>query len=196
MPSDVEICNLALVKVGSERIASLLDESKQAKILNAIYNQKKDAELAANHWTFATKRASIPASSTAPAFGWKYAYPLPSDFLRMIQVGDNYSFYDSGDGAIFSIEGKSILTNEPAPLKIRYIYRVENSGILPALFVEVLAARLHIEIVEALSQSASKADVAMNGYKMALRAARKANAIEMPPQMVPDHSWTRELRGI
>lgn len=196
MASDVEICNLALAKAGAERITSLLDDSKQAKLLNSMYVHKRDAELAANHWTFATKRASIAAASAAPSYGWARSYPLPSDFLRLVQVGDNYTFYDTGgNGQLFEVEGKAILTDEAAPLKIRYIQRVENSGTFPVLFAEVLACRLHVEICEALTQSSTKAEQALNGYKMAVREAKRANAIERPPQVVPDASWARELRG-
>ena len=65
MTSQVAICNQALVKVGASRITALTDDTKQARALNAIYDVKRDAELAANPWTFATKRESIPASATA-----------------------------------------------------------------------------------------------------------------------------------
>jgi len=98
MASVVGICNQALAKLGATRIVALTDDTKQARLLNSIYEVKRDAELAANPWTFATKRAQIPASSTAPVFGWAYSYPLPSDYLAMVEVGEDYSFYDSDSG--------------------------------------------------------------------------------------------------
>ena len=89
MASQVEICNQALTKAGAARIVSLLDDTESARVLSAIYGVKLDAELAAQPWTFAIKRAQLPASSTAPVFGWRYQYPLPADFILLCALNDN-----------------------------------------------------------------------------------------------------------
>ena len=194
MSSTVEICNLALTKAGAERITALTDDTKQARALNAIFDAKRDLELASHPWTFAIKRASIPASSTAPEFGWGKRYPLPSDFLKIVQVGDEWAFYDAGDtGALFEPEGAAILTDEPSPLQMRYGYRVTNSGAFPPLFVEALACRLHAEVCESLTQNLSKREAAWKEYAKAIRDARRANAIERPPVRVPDSAWVRAM---
>lgn len=199
MASSVAICNQALVKVGAERITSLLDDDESAKVLNAIYEIKRDAELAAHPWTFAIKRASIPASSTAPAFGWAYSYPLPADYLALVEVGENFTFYDSPTGALFALEsdpatgGMAILTDQPTPLDIRYIYKVTNPGLFPAPFVESFACRLAAEIVERRTQSLPKRQQAWDEYRMAIRTARRMNAIEQPAKQIPASSWVRAL---
>lgn len=198
MTSEVGICNQALVKVGAARITALTEDTKQARALNAIYTVKRDAELAANPWTFAIKRAQIPASSTAPVFGWGYAYPLPSDYLALVEVGEDYSFYDSDTGALFTIEtdsngSLSILTDQTSPLNVRYVYRVTNTGLFNALFVEALSCRLAAEVCEELTQSASKKEALWLEHKRALREARRLNAIEQPPRKNPPTSWERAL---
>lgn len=99
MASQVDVCNQALIKIGAGRISSLSDGTKQADLLNAIWSIKRDAELAAHPWTFAIKRVNLPASATAPeGTDWSRAYPLPADYLSMVQVGDSYVFYDSSSG--------------------------------------------------------------------------------------------------
>lgn len=199
MASEVEICNQALTKVGATRITSLLDDTPQAKTLNAIYSVKRDAELAAKPWTFAIKRASLPASATPPAFGWSYSYPLPSDFLALVQVGDDWSMYESDGGALFEIESDqatgrmALLTDQAAPLNVRYVYRVTNAGLFHPLFVEALACRLAAEVCEPLTQSLAKRQQAWDEYKAAIREARRQNAIEQPPRRPPDASWVRSL---
>lgn len=198
MASEVAICNQALVKVGASRITSLAEESKQARTLSAIYSIKRDAELAANPWTFAIKRAQIPASSTAPVFGWAYAYPLPSDYLALVEVGEDFTFYDSDSGALFAIEtdsngSLSILTDQTSPLNVRYVYRVTNTGLFNSLFVEALACRLAAEVCEELTQSASKKEALWLEHRRALREARRLNAIEQPPRKNPPTSWERAL---
>lgn len=198
MASEAVICNQALVKVGAARISALTDDTKQARALSAIYEIKRDAELAANPWSFAIKRAAIPASSTAPTFGWGYAYPVPTDYLAMVEVGEDYTFYDSASGALFAIEtdsngGGAVLTDQTSPLNIRYIYRVTNTGLFAPLFVEALACRLAAEVCEELTQSASKKEALWGEYRRAIREARRLNAIEQPPRKNPPTSWERAL---
>jgi hypothetical protein len=199
--SQVDVCNQALVKVGAARITSLSDGTKQADTLNAVFDIKRDAELASHPWTFAIKRVQLPASSTAPlGTDWAYAYPLPSDYLAMVQVGESYAFYDSSSGSdpetggpLFGIESNAVLTSEPSPLFVRYIYRVTNAGLFPPLFVEALACRLAAELCESLTQSTSKREAAWMEYRQAIRQAKRVNAIEVPPQRNPPSSWVRAL---
>lgn len=201
MASQVDVCNQALIKIGAGTISSLADGTKQADLLSAIWNTKRDSELSAHPWTFAIKRVSLPASATAPAgTDWGYAYPLPADYLSMVQVGDSYVYYDSssGDdpdsgGPLFGIEGGSILSSVTSPLFIRYIYRVTNTGLFPALFCEALACRLAAELAEPLTQNLSKREAAWAEYKQAIRTAKRVNAIEIPPQRTPPSSWVRAL---
>lgn len=201
MASQVDVCNQALIKAGAARISSLADGTKQAEILSSIWDIKRDAELAAHPWTFAIKRVQLPASVTAPiGTDWGYAYPLPSDYLSMVQVGESWVFYDnaSGDdpdsgGPLFGIEGNAVLTNEASPLFVRYVYRVTNTGLYTALFNEALACRLAAELCEALTQNLSKREAAWAEYKQAIRTAKRVNAIEVPPQRNPPTSWVRAL---
>lgn len=197
MASAVSICNNALVKVGATRIIALSDDTKQARTLAAIFDVKRDAELAANPWTFAIKRALLPASSTPPAFGWSFAYPLPADYLALVEVGQDWAFY-GGDTDMFAIEtdangSLAILTDQAAPLQVRYISRVTNAGLFPPLFVEAFACRLAAEICEDLTQSTSKREAAWAERKQALREARRVNAIEQPPRANPPNSWERAM---
>lgn len=194
MSSSVQICNLALTKLGASRITSLEDNTKQARALNAIFDMTRDAELAQHPWSFAIVRAQIPASSTAPTFGWAKAFPLPPDCLQLVRVGDSYVFYDAGEtGALFDVEGGAVLTDQPAPLQVRYIKRITNSGLFPPLFVEAFACKLADLVCEELTQNLSKRQQAQEDYKVAIRKAKRANVIERPPQRMGDSSWVRAM---
>lgn len=189
LASQIDVCNQALIKAGSSTIISLSDGTKGANLLSAIYDIKRDAELAAHPWTFAINRAQLPASGTAPAFGWAYAYPMPTGYLGMVEVGEDYVMYDAGSQVLFQIENGEILTDEGAPLKIRYIKRVTNTGLFSPLFVEALACRLALELCESLSDSTSKKQDLKDDYRAAISLARRMNAIEQPPRRTPDSSW-------
>jgi hypothetical protein len=191
MASQVSIVNRALIKLGAGRITSIDDEDKQARIAKELWDATRDLEIASHPWTFAKARAELPALATTPDFGWGYAYQLPTGFLRMVEVGEYYVLYMTSEGAktLFELEGQTILTDEASPLRIRYIQQVTNTGLYPPLFVEALACRLAHEMCESLTQSLSKKQALAEEYQQAIRAARKQNAIELPPQTAPLSAW-------
>jgi hypothetical protein len=193
MASKIEICNLAVVKLGALRITSLEDNTKSANVLSAVYDSLLDAELASHPWSFATTRAQIPADVAAPSFGWGYRYQLPAGFLKMVEVGQDWLFYDSDQGPVFTIEGGAVLTDQLSPLQIRYVQRVTNAGLFPAMFVQSFACRLAYETAESLTQSLSKRQQAIEEYKETIRIAKRNNDIEKPPQRNAPQSWERSL---
>lgn len=202
MPSStIDIANRALTKLGSARILSLTDDTKAGRVMNSMFAQVRDAELRRNYWNFALKRASLVALSEAPEWGYAYQYPLPADFLTLVQVGETYVRPNTKDKGNWHIEstdtgGRVIVTDMAAPLRIRYVKRVENSGFFDPLFVEVLAARLAFEACESLTQSGPKKQAASEEYKGALSEAARCNAIENPPDEFPRGSWLDAREGI
>lgn len=199
MASQTAICNRALTKLGHTRILSIADDVKAARELNSMWEHVLDAELRRNVWNFAVARTSLAALGAAPAWGFTYQYQLPSDCIRLLQVGEYYvipglSDYRSMPELPYQVESSSdgtkvIVTDYTAPLKIRYVKRVEDTQQFDALFVEALASRLAYECCEAITQSSTKKGEAWEDYKVALREAKLADAIENPPEPLPDDSW-------
>lgn len=196
MASKISICNAALVKVGQSLITSLGDGSKAANLLSAIYEGKRDAELAAAPWSFAITRANLPSSTTAPAFGWAHAYPIPVDCLRLVQVGDDFTWYDPSAGGLFEYEGGQILTDQTSPLPVRYVRQVTNEGLFPPLFAEAMACRLAAEICETITQDLGKRQQAWQERQQAIREALRTNSIEKPPRAVAPGTWAQTLMGM
>ena len=163
--------------------------------MNRIYTMVRDAELRRSHWKFAIKRAQILALATAPEWGYEYQYPLPADCLALVQVNDFYVRPMTKQRALWSVEDGHILTDLPAPLKIRYIKRVTNAGLFDPLFVELFACKLAFEAAEPLTQSNGKKQAMAEGYKFALTEARRADAIENPPDELPNGSWLDSREG-
>lgn len=195
--SQVDICNKALTKIGAARIVAITDDTKQAKTLRAIWDMQRDVELAAHPWSFAMKRAELPALSAAPLYGWGKAFQLPSDHLRIVEVGENWTLYlPSEAGEFFQIEGSTILCDEASPLRLRYIRRVTNAGEFPALFAEALACRLAAELALDSTDSQTSRKSAWDEYLLAIGQARRANAIERPPQRIVEDEWTLAMRGL
>jgi hypothetical protein len=183
--SEVEIANRALLRVGATRITSLEEASANARAVNALFTTVRDAELRSHVWNFAIKRARLAADATAPAFGPANAFPLPSDFLRLLPP-DKDTHYNDLD---WRVEGRRILTDAAAPLDIRYIYRVTDPNEMDALFREAFSMRLARELCEPLTQSNTKIQLIATDYEVAIRAARKADAFEEVAIEPPEDTW-------
>jgi hypothetical protein len=195
MASAVDIANSALTKLGESRIISLLDDTKPAREINAIFALRRDSMLRAYNWNFAMERTTLPALSTAPSWGYSIAYQLPSDCLRVVQVNDIWhipglmDFIGGPDDEPYKIEGRTIVSDIAAPLKLRYIKRNVNYGEYDATFVEVLAIDLAFHTCTAITGSGTEKDSLRQDKRDALKEAVRANAIELPPQLIGDDSW-------
>lgn len=195
MASDVDIANVALTRLGADRIMALSDNVKEAREINAVYVTRRNHLLRVFNWSFAMERVSLPALSTTPDWGYPYEYQLPSDCARVVQVNDVWQIpgladYKGGpDSEPYRIEGRKIRTDIGAPLKLRYIRRVTNEGEFDDAFVEVFGLDLANVTCEAITQSSTKKRDIKDDLREAILQAIRANAIELPPQELPDDSW-------
>ena len=76
-----------------------------------------------------------------------------------------------------------------APIKLVYVRQVTDPNTFDQLFVELLVARIAMEIAEKVTQSNQKKEDAMSLYVAARKEARRVNAFERPPQEEPVDSW-------
>jgi hypothetical protein len=194
MASVIQVANRALTKLGSARITSLSDDVKAARSISSCFEDLRDDELRTSRWQFAMKRTSLAALSDAPAFGFTKQYALPSDFLRLDMINDEFPAavmdnYIGAEALDYTIEGNLILTDIDAPLKLRYIARIEDPNQWDVNFREMLASRIAAEICEDLTQSDTKKQAAWNDYKRAKSNAIRMGAIEKPPTTPPDNTW-------
>lgn len=189
MASKVSIANRALTKLGADRILLLTDETQQARVMNSMFDDVRDAEIRRHHWKFAIRRAQLTALVDVPLWGYAYQYPLPADFLALVQVNDVYVRSLKKGTAPWSVEGGNILTDLVAPLKMRYVARIDNPGTYDPLFVEALACKLAWEAAEALTQSSSKKQAVQEEYQFAMAEAKRLDAMENPPDELPWGSW-------
>ena len=181
MASEVQICNLALAKVGDEQITSLTENSKAARLCNLVYEPMRDATLRAHPWNFAIKRIELAANTLTPAYEYNTQFTLPSDFLRLI--GTNML-----DTAKFTVEGNQLLCNVSA-LKIKYIYAVTDPNVFDWLFNEALSARIAAELSIAMTDNRSLTVDLFNLFSTKLSDARTADATEGTPDDITADTW-------
>ena len=183
--NEVSICNLALQKLGAARIVSLTAADHNAKSVNACYEALRDREMRTYLWNFAKKRVILAPSVTAPAFMYEAAFPLPSDFLRLIKparLGLDWHL-EQHEGVL------SILTNDGDTLEVHYIAKVTNPALFDPMFVEMLACKIAWQCCEDITQSNTK-KAAINQEYLDLKAeARRTNAFELPKNPEPVDEW-------
>ena len=172
MASEVEICNLALNKFGDLSITALTDASKEARACKVFYPIMRDLMLFSHPWNFAMKRADISAQvTTAPAFGFDYAYTLPADCHRVWEL--------YGSTVEWVVESGQLLTDQEEEIYIRYIRKVTESGYFSPAFVDCLGTRLASELALKLGKDAKMAAYLLDRLdKIDLPQARMLNAME------------------
>jgi hypothetical protein len=148
--TDIQICNLALARLGDSRITALTDATAQAQYCSLFYSQTLEELQTEFDWQFCRKLASLTADVTAPAFGYARRFAVPSDFLRLIRLNgidedENFSKWEIVDGFIH--------TDLAAPAQIEYIASVTDAAKFPAVFVEILSAKLATNLAMPLTGS-------------------------------------------
>ena len=186
MTDAVSICNLALQRVGAKSISSLTEDTTAGRACNRVYEQARDSELRSHPWTFARERVQVAADSTNPVFGAAKRYALPADCLRILPTNGTNGTNTQDD---FEIYGRFIHTDNTSPINLVYIKQITDEETFDSLFVELLIARIAMDIAEAVTQSNKKKEEARVQYLATQREARRVNAFERPPQIIPTDSW-------
>ncbi len=193
--SRTSIINLALQSIAANTIADPDENTESARQAKICFDQVVRRETALHPWYFAKKQASLPALAGAPTFKFALSYNLPSDFLRLVELENKWAFsnlrnVDANPTPAYEIQGRAILTDFTAPLNIGYLAdKTDDPSTWPPEFVQVAAQALAVRLAYPLTKSDGVVKMAKESYAEALTAARKNNAIQMPPANLADASW-------
>ena len=176
MATEVSICANALRRLGDSPITSLTEDTERARLCNAFYIPSRDQVLRSHPWNFAITRATLAKLSDTPAYEYSYQYALPNDpyCLRVLEM--QYKDY------IFKIEhyasqGRVLLTNE-STAKILYIARVTDTAQFDSMFVDVLTAKLAVDLAYPVTNSVKLQDQMQRLFQQKLSEARSVDGQE------------------
>lgn len=178
--SAVDICNSALILVGAERINSLSDANKSARICNEIFDDLRDKLLTHHPWNFAIKRQALAMSSETPVFEYSYQFQVPSDCLRVIDT-------NLGDDQ-WHKEGDFIVTNF-SDVKIKYISRVTDISKWSWGFRDALTYKIAMYLAYSLIQSTTLARDINQNYLIVLRDSKAQDAQESGVMQIGADEW-------
>jgi hypothetical protein len=159
VPSNVEICNLALADLGDSATVVTIDPpegSAQAEHCQRFYPIALYALLELHQWSFATKRMALTAVDN-PSSTWAYAYQVPNLCMSIISILDPGALNDysaenvSGTVGIYQpqsyvretdADGNQIILTNQADAVARYTVVVTDTSKFTPLFVLCLSCML------------------------------------------------------
>lgn len=196
----IDTINRSLIALGEPVLASLAADVPNAERASKVYDDMLALLLASHRWNFALKSASLQkAAINSYNQYFKYAYPLPVDYLKLDKVGHfnkqikTYPAFISD--AEYMIMGKNILSDMAEGLDIRYIAKITDDTFYPPNFKEALVAVIAAKLANCF-RSSGKANNEyqknMAEYNFFIAAARRQNEIARDMETLPDTSWVRE----
>jgi len=190
--SKTAIANLALGHMKIDPVVSIDppdSDSKAAQSAEKWYDQARRDTLEAHPWNFASKRISVASEATTPAFEYTKKYQLPPDFIRVNRVGELWQ----DPVTDFEIEDGYILCDETSPLKLCYVYNIEDVSKFSPKFITALSSKLAAFMAYEMTGNASLVEAMENQYERALTSAASVDGQNRPTRRV-QRSKRRDAR--
>lgn len=167
------VCNRALSRLGDESISALSEGSDSANLCIQHLGEAVGTILEGYDWNCLKKRVELAPLAESPVYGFDYAYQLPSDFARLIEV--------DCDEEEYSVEGNTILT-DATEVYITYIHHPTDApAALPESFLNAITMELCATLALPLTSNVSlherllerAATARMNAIKQDARGNRE-----------------------
>lgn len=194
MASEVDICNLALARLGDEANVSSIDPpegSAQAEHCARFYSIARDTLLESHAWRFSTRR-DVLAALVANTSGWRFAYAMPADYLRALAVlPSDAKGHESTEPFIVEMgeDGAGVILTDQPDATLRYVARVTDTTRFPPLFVDALAWLLASHLAGPVLKGDAGAGMSracLQSFMVAASVARTSDANQGSAS--PDHS--------
>jgi hypothetical protein len=189
--SVVSICNMALGWVGTRSIASMTENSPEARACSQFYEPARAQTLRDHAWNFAQARVALASLPVPAAYSeYAYAYAWPSDCLRALKVR-NAAGMEEDFEVVLAPDGASrmILTNAASAVLV-FTKDVEDPGVFDPLYVRALARRVAADIGKVFFKNNSQAVQELETYYLnEIRKAQTLDAGEGKPETVDESSW-------
>ena len=193
---DIDIVNLALVKLDVAILANLTGKSKASQYASTTYDMLRDVVMGGAPWGFAMARAILPRSTDDLVWGADntYKFAKPGDCLRIWRVYQQVRWQVEGDfvvvGSLNDEDNTRQWVGAPVNLKVRYIKKVTEPGKYNPFFIEALATRLAMEWCVGLTGSDTKKQVLMQEYAAKMEDAKALDGQEGIPEDIHATSWS------
>lgn len=161
----VEICNLALSRIGMANISRMDEASEPARKSKQFYDVTRRNVLRKISWPFATRRVQLALLPQTPP-DFLYAYRYPSDAICLRKMFNNtfdrlpeHNYYK----IVSDTEGR-VLYTDVSNAWIEYTADVTDCNLFDDGFIQALSWKLAAEIALTLTGSSGMANTCLQAY--------------------------------
>lgn len=169
IPTPLDICNIALSKLGEAPLAALdANASPAARLCYMHYHPVRREVLSAARWSFAKRQTTIQSQEGDDTGLHSLPHTLPSDCLRVLGV----------NSAGWTLRGRCIYCPQQE-IRVLYIADIEDTSLFEPLFIDALATRLACKLCIPLLSSITARKALVDEYNhMVLPQAIYANTVQ------------------
>ncbi len=150
MPSKIDLCSMALLKLGEKPITDLNNDSASAQLANTLYDTTLDALLSAYPWRFATQHIIIEKNQDGE-------FIVPKNVLRILRCS----------GRVY---GNKIVSNENNA-KLVAVMRIPVEE-YPSYFISLAATKLAMEFCIPLTGNQQTLRILISLYESEFQNAK------------------------
>lgn len=197
MASRVDICNIALSRIGvSQFIANIETErSNEANVCRLFFDPMRDFALRDYPWSFAKREIALAQLDGDAPVHWAYKYALPSDCLMVRSVvtagalrvprHDQRTTFEIANEAGPQGDIRVLYTGQPNAVLI-YTKRIEDPTLFDPIFVSAFAYLLASEIALPLTVKETIAKQCRDAYVLISSRAAAVNMNEAEEGVDPE----------
>jgi hypothetical protein len=136
--SEVDLCNLALDRLGAESITALTDNTERARKCARTYPTTRDRLLDQIRPNFAVARVALARLVAPPVYGYGWFFQLPPGTLRVLDIGDEEDYGWKREGDRLACDANAV--------NARLILQVADVTKYTPLFTEALVCQLAADL--------------------------------------------------
>lgn len=198
MPTSViDICNLALLRLGHDEITSLSEKSKEARYCSRFYDRMRRATLRSHPWNWA-ERIQVLSLLSLEAPDYDYVYALPANCMRVIQIVNPSGYVNSSSPSLrtdpapqiafelrtYETAGKCLVTSQ-ADAQVRFVADITDPNAFDDQFIDALAHRMAAEMAVPLAGKSSMQKAEYQLFLLTLAEGKQIDASESRTQVTP-----------
>jgi hypothetical protein len=146
MTTAIELYNNALIEIGSDRLASISEDTERRHVLDQVYAPVVRLCLEAGQWNFSTHSAKLDADTTiTPSWGYTEVFAKPSDWKRTIEISSGEDFRPPL--VDFRDEGSYWLAYV-TPIYVRYVSNDATYGLYLAGWTDTFARYVELSLAK------------------------------------------------
>lgn len=192
--SETQIANMALAKIGQERIEIIGEETKAGRWTNELYGQARDYVTESYLWRHSRLTLQLEEATNDRELDYRYAYTRPSNCLRFAWLLPQYGAFDPQSPIRFETEGDCIYTDEPVARGVYCRQITDVTKFVPS-FTDAVAWYLAHLLVTPLRLENALIGLTLQGYGSAVAHACVMGAAEQLIIWSADELMAEHHRG-